>query len=410
MTRTAIHGAGILAVLMLLVFPFLYDGANYNFIMHLWITGFFFAILSSSWALLAGYAGQFSFGHMAFMALGGYTTGLFTNYIRFTSLPTGTCTEFAFDQRWLVLLDPIGVASRPRTCLDVARETWPADVVVAMPSLWLGIVLGVLVGGLFGLLIGALVLRLRLAYLALFTVGFSEIVRATISAEIAVTRGQAGLELVPLFPEGVTLFGSFYGPTHKLPPYYVMLFVFLGCLGLMALLVRSRFGLFIRALREDEEAAQALGVNTVRYKILVFVITSMMAAGAGAVQAHNVGIITPNILIILQMSLVIAMAVIGGLENIVAAAIGAIIITFALELLRTSFVIGGIEVDMTIWRLVFFGLLLMLVLRFWRNGLINSALLRLEREAAARESVARRAAGPDTEADEEPVSKEEKVA
>lgn len=401
MTRTAINGAGVAAILILLAFPLVYGGANYNFIMHLWITAFFFAILASSWALLAGYAGQFSFGHMAFMALGAYTTGLFTNYVRFTSLPTNTCTEFSIGGRYLVLLDPIGVASRPRTCLDIARETWPPDAVVSLPSLWVGILLGILVGAIFGLLIGGLVLRLRAAYLALFTVGFSEIVRATISAEISLTRGQAGLELAPLFPQGITLFGSYFGPAHKLPPYYVMLFLFLACLGIMALLVRSRFGLFVRALREYEDAAQALGVNTVRYKILVFVVTSMMAAAAGAVQAHYVGIITPNILIILQMSLVIAMAVIGGLENIVAAAIGAIIITFALELLRTSFSIGGVSVDMTVWRLVFFGLLLMLVLRFWRNGLINSVILKLERDAVARETVEKRlAAGEAAEAGE----------
>ena len=74
---------------------------------------------------------------------------------------------------------------------------------------------------------------------------------------------------------------------------------------------------------------------------------------------------------IMQMSLVVAMAVIGGLENFAAAAIGAIIIEFVLELLRNSFVIGGVEVDMTIWRLVFFGVLLMVTLRFYRNGLIT---------------------------------------
>ena len=76
-------------------------------------------------------------------------------------------------------------------------------------------------------------------------------------------------------------------------------------------------------------------------------------------------------MMILQMSLVVAMAVIGGLENFAAAAIGAIIIQFLLEFLRESFVIGGVEVDMTLWRLVFFGAVLMITLRFYRNGLIT---------------------------------------
>lgn len=406
MNQTSLRLAGLAGIVFLLVFPLLYTGSNYSFIMHLWITAFFYAILASSWALLAGYAGQFSFGHMAFMAIGGYGTGLFNNYIHFSSAPTHTCTEFAFGERWLVFLDPIGLAASPRTCLDIAREVWAAagsDVIVSQPSLWFGILLGIVMGGLFGFLIGALVLRLRTVYLALFTVGFSEILRAVISAEIALTRGQAGLELKPLFPEGITLFGTYFAATHKLPPYYLMLGLLLGCMAIMGLLIRSRFGLFIRALREDEDAAQALAVNTVRYKILVFVITSMMAAAAGAVQAHYVGIITPNILIILQMSLVIAMAVIGGLESIVAAAIGAIVIQFALELLRTSFDIGPWTIDMSVWRLVFFGLLLMITLRFFRNGLIFSLILKVQRGAVAEETVAkRRTAADDGAANKEP--------
>ena len=191
---------------------------------------------------------------------------------------------------------------------------------------WLGIALGTLMGGIFGLLIGILVLPLRAAYLALFTLGFSEILRAAISAEIAITRGQAGIELPYLFDSGITLFGHHFDKTDKLPPYFVMFFLLLACLGIMTWLAKSKFGLFVRALREDQDAAAALGVNTTRYKVLVFVITSMMAAAAGAVMAHYVRIITPNNLMILQMSLVVAMAVIGGVENFVAAAIGAIII------------------------------------------------------------------------------------
>ncbi|RME43895.1 MAG: branched-chain amino acid ABC transporter permease, partial [Caldilineae bacterium] len=153
-----------------------------------------------------------------------------------------------------------------------------------------------------------------------------------------------------------------------------------------------RFGLFIRALREDEEAAAALGVNIVRYKVLVFTITSLIAATAGAVNAHYITVITPNIFLIAQMSLVIAMAVIGGLESLIAAAIGAIFIEFALEFLRTSFTIGPVVVDMTTWRLVFFGLLLMLTLRFWNNGLLHPLIQRLTRGRALEETVAKRQA------------------
>jgi branched-chain amino acid transport system permease protein len=384
------HVAGALSIIFLFAFPFIYRRPNYDFIMYLWISAFFYAILASSWSLLAGYGGQFSFGHMAFMAIGAYSTGLFSNYVYLTSAPTNLCTEFRIGERFLVLLNPIGVTATPVTCLDVARQAWPADVVVTQPSILWGIVLGVLLGGLFGFLIGALVLRLRAAYLALFTIGFSEILRAAINAEIPITRGQAGLELKPLFHEGLTIFGVTFGAADKLPTYFVMLILFLVCMAVMIWLERSRFGLFLRSLREDEEAAAALAVHTVRYKILVFVITSMMAAAAGAVQAHYIGIITPNIMILLQMSLVIAMAVIGGLESVVSAAIGAIIIVFVLEYLRTSFTIGSLTIDMSVWRLVFFGALLMVTLRFRRNGLIHPVLLWFSRAGLTRETVVKR--------------------
>ena len=125
---------------------------------------------------------------------------------------------------------------------------------------------------------------------------------------------------------------------------------------------------------------------------MVFVLTSMMAAAAGAVMAHYIRIITPNNMMILQMSLVVAMAVIGGVENVVAAAIGAIMINFALEMLRDSFQIGPIEVDMTVWRLVVFGVLLMVTLRFFRNGLIAPLIDYFTRGHVAAETVAMRQA------------------
>ncbi len=387
--KVASWGLGFLAILLMFLAPLGLQNSPY--LMHLAITAFFYAILASSWSLLAGYAGQFSFGHMAFMAIGGYTSALFSTYIRLTSAPTNLCRELPVGNMWLVFLEPVGIkqAGEPN-CLEIAKASMAAGTVIIQPSLWIGVGLGVLMGGIFGLVIGAMVLRLRSTYLALFTIGFSEILRAAISAEIDLTQGQSGMELPPLFPQGINVGSFFFGPASKVPPYYVMLLLFLFCMAIMGWLTASRFGLFIRSIREDEEAAAALGVHVVRYKILVFVITAMMAAAAGTIQNHYIGIITPNVLIILQMSLVISMAVIGGLENIVAAAIGAIVIEFALELLRNSFEIGPLTIDMTTWRLVFFGALLMITLRFFRNGLIYPILLRFTRGNVAAETVAKR--------------------
>ena len=384
--------AALAFLFFLLIFPLLYQGRDYDYIMHILITAFFYAILASSWSMLAGYAGQFSFGHMGFMSIGAYGTALFCHYFYISPVPTGICTEFQFGDSWLIIVNPIGVTSSTLTqdCLGQAREIWDRTVELTRMPVLVGIVLGTIAGGLAGLLVGLLVLRLRAAYLALFTLGFSEILRAAISAEIMITRGQAGLELPALFESGITIFGMEFGKTSKIPPYYIMLLLLIVCLGILAYLARSKFGLFVRALREDQDAAAALGVNTTRYKVLVFTITTAMAAVAGAVQAHYIGIVTPNSLFLLQMSLVVAMAVIGGVENFFAAAIGAIILQVALELLRNSFTIGGFEVDMTIWRLVFFGLLLMITLRFFRNGLLASVIEYFTRSEVARETVAAR--------------------
>ncbi len=298
--RNHIQGLIILITLVTtIVMPFYLQNAS-PYWLHVLIVAYFYAILASSWALLAGIAGQFSFAHLAFMAIGGYTSGLLGIYLN-------------------------------------------------VPPL-LGMLLGTLAAGLAGLLIGALCLRFKASYLALFTIAFSEILRILIRGEYDFTRGDQGLHLEPLYGETIS----------KLPYYFTMLAVLVLGLLFMYWLANSRLGLFLRALREDEEAAAARGVDVVRYKTLAFVITSMIAGLAGVFFAHYIGIITPNIFVLPQMGLVIAMAIIGGVESLIAAAIGGIIVQVSLEVLR----------EFGAWRLVIFGALLVITLRFARNGLI----------------------------------------
>ena len=125
----------------------------------------------------------------------------------------------------------------------------------------------------------------------------------------------------------------------------------------------SRWGLFFRAIRENEDAAAAAGVKVVRFRILAFAITSSFAGLAGGFYGHYIGILTPDIGSVDQMGLVVAMAVIGGAESIVAAMIGALGLEFLVEALRSY---GQ-------WRLVLFGALLLLTMRFARNGLLALA-------------------------------------
>lgn len=315
---------GILAVVLLLVAivaPQIMTALGVPpYQIHILIVGYYFAILASSWALLAGYAGQFSFATMAFMAIGAYTAG--------------------------VLGQQLGT------------------------SVLTGIIIGTLLAGFFGLIIGLLVLRLRRTYLALFTIAFSEILRLALNAERQITGGPDGMSFRPLIPS----------TTSNVPPYYVHLALLVFALAFMYWLASSRFGLFWRSIREDEEAAAAMGVHVVRYKVMVFVVTSMIAGLAGAVYWHYVGIVTPNDLLIRQMSIVITMAVIGGIESLFAAALGAVIIEYGLEFMRP---LGN-------WRLVAFGLLLMITLRFFQNGLLYPILQYLTRRNVGAETVAKR--------------------
>jgi branched-chain amino acid transport system permease protein len=330
---------------------------NQQYWLFIAIQAYFYAMLASSWALLAGYAGQFSFGHIAFMAIASYTSGILGRDLGWSPIP--------------------------------------------------GIIAGTLMSGAVGLIIGFLCLRLRRTYLALFTIAFAEIFRLAVNAELDLTGGPLGLYVDYLLDT-----------SSYVPYYYIFLGLLLGSLASMYWLASSRFGLFFRSIREDEEAAAALGVHIVRYKILAFVVTSMIAGLAGAVDHHFIGFIAPSELIIGRMSLIIAMAVIGGIESLIGAALGAIFIHFSLEWLQqipvpASLMPKLIELTPTLerfglgvgdrgimtyaWRMVAFGLLLMLTLRFWRNGLIHPIIDRLTRRRAREETVSKRALATEVE-------------
>lgn len=327
------------------------------------MTALFYAILASSWSLLAGYTGQFSFAHMAFMGLGTYAAGILIR--------------------------------------DLAFKPWQATIA------------GVLITGLVGLVIGYLCLRMRAVYLALFTIAFAEIFRLVVKAEVEFTGGPNGLELPTYtFPKPLehalrTLI-PFWDANPYIPAYYSLALLFFLSLLFMFLLVRSRFGIFFRAVREDEEAAAALGVHVVNTRVLAFVVSSMIAGLAGIVFHHYIGLIVPDQMQIGRMSLIIAMAVIGGSQNLIGAALGAIFLQFSLEWLQEiplpASVLHqllfleniGFSVDLTsgvlrtnAWRMAAFGLLLMLTLRFWQNGLISPVIDWLARREAV-ETVAQR--------------------
>jgi branched-chain amino acid transport system permease protein len=296
--RALTLAAWLAVAALALAFPYLVNA----YWLSVAVLAMFYAIVTASWTLLAGCAGQFSFGHMAFVSLGAYTSGLLV--------------------KWFDIPVPLGMAA------------------------------GVLSCALIGSGIGYTCLRMRGPYLALFTVAFSEVLRIVIVSENEVTGGSGGLEVTLLF----------HGRTDT-PFYYFGLALLTASLASMQFLVTSRWGLFFRAIRENEDAAAASGVKVVRCRILAFAITSSFAGLAGGFFGHYIGILTPDIGSVDQMGLVVAMAVIGGAESIVAAVLGALGLEFLVEALRSY---GQ-------WRLVLFGALLLLTIRFARNGLMALA-------------------------------------
>lgn len=292
----------LLLMLLAVAFPFLVNA----YWLHVMIIGMMYAIIAASWSLLAGYAGQFSFGHMGFVALGGYTAGL---------LATG-----------------LGI------------------------PLPLGMFAGLLVSALFGGAIGWTCLRMSGPYLAIFTLGFSEVLRITIVTETELTGGTGGLRVPQLFSAATDL-----------PYYYLILVLLLAAVGGMMLVVESRWGLFFRAIRENEQAAAAAGVKVTRFRIIAFAVASSLAGLSGAFYAPYIGILTPDIASTDQMGLVIAMAIVGGVESLPGVVAGAIAVEFLVEALRSY---GQ-------WRLVLFGAVLLFTIRFARNGLLAPSWLRL---------------------------------
>jgi branched-chain amino acid transport system permease protein len=302
--RTLTWGGGLVLAAAVTGFPYLVNG----YWLSVGVLAMFYAIVTASWALLAGYAGQFSFGHMAFVSLGAYTSGLLVD--------------------WFGVPVPLGIAA------------------------------GVLMCGLVGSGVGFVGLRMRGPYLALFTVAFSEVLRIVFVSENEVTGGSGGLEVTPLFRTRTDI-----------PFYYTGVLLLAGSLAVMLGLVASRWGLFFRAIRENEDAAAAAGVKVVRFRVLAFAIASAFAGLGGGFFGHYIGILTPDIGSVDQMGLVVAMAVIGGAESIVAATIGALGLEFLVEALRSY---GQ-------WRLVLFGALLLMTMRFARNGLLALAWRQMSR-------------------------------
>ncbi len=237
-------------------------------------------ILAVSLNLINGYTGQFSLGHAGFMAVGGYTAAVITNQF-------GELNSFA--------------------------------TAVLFPGVLL---VGGLLAAVAGFLVGLPTLRLRGDYLAIVTLGFGEIIRVIFQNMNAV-GGARGLSV-----------------THGLTNFFWAFGFAAVTIYVVTSLVHSTYGRGFIAVRDDEVAAEAMGINTTKYKVTAFVVGAFFAGIAGGLYAHSKQFITPGGFGFMQSITIVVMVILGGMGNTPGVIIAAILLTLLPEGLRA---IAGIE-------------------------------------------------------------------
>jgi len=329
----------LLAVLLLL-FPF--TQAGNTFWIQVTAQAGLFVLAALGLNIVVGSAGLLDLGYVAFFGIGAYTAALTGNAL---------LTNVNFHVPFLLVL----------------------------------FVVSPVVAALFGVLLGAPTLRLRGDYLAIVTLGFGEIVRISLNNLDPLTRGPNGISSIPdpvvggwSIGDGFTL-GGFEISGNSIYFYLLLLLIALT-LAVIYRLNDSRIGRAWVAVREDEVAAAAMGINTTIIKLLAFGAGAFFAGMAGAVNAHLLTQVSPDSYTFPFSVLILAMVVLGGLGNPPGVVLGAIILTFLPEKLR----------EFSDIRFLVFGFALVLMMRFRPEGLLPSARrrseLRATDETAAAES------------------------
>ena len=304
-----------------------------------------FVLLSLGLNIVVGFAGLLDLGYIAFYAVGAYVYALLASPHFNLHLPF-----------WVIL--PIGAA----------------------------------VACFFGILLGAPTLKLRGDYLAIVTLGFGEIVRIflnNLSEPINITNGPKGITTI----DPISIFGVNFSDTSRLGEllvsgpikyYYFLLAVLLFVIVINLRLQNSRIGRAWEAIREDEIAARAMGINTTRIKLLAFAMGASFGGVAGGMFSAMQGFISPESFILTESIMVLAMVVLGGMGNIWGVILGAILLSFVPEILRYTVepaqlaLFGKTIIDPEVIRMLLFGLAMVVMMLFRPAGVLPSALRKRE--------------------------------
>jgi branched-chain amino acid transport system permease protein len=257
---------------------------------------------------------------------------------------------------------------------------------------WVIVPIGAALAAFFGLLLGAPTLKLRGDYLAIVTLGFGEIVRIflnNLSRPVNITNGPQGVAGIDPFridgfdfAQYQTLLGlQFSGPIKY---YYLLLAVVIAVIVINLRLQNSRIGRAWEAIREDEIAASAMGINTRNVKLLAFAMGASFGGLAGGMFSAMQAFISPESFVLVESIMVVSMVVLGGMGNVWGVILGALLLSFVPEILRWTVqplqeaLLGRQLVDPEVIRMLIFGLALVLVMLFRPAGLLPSAVRKRE--------------------------------
>ncbi len=341
---TAVRAGIALVALALLALPFALAAAGTAWV-RITNLAILFVFLSLGLNIVVGFAGLLDLGYIAFYAVGAYVYALLAS---------------------------------PHFNIH-----WP---------FWAILPIGAAVAALFGVLIGAPTLKLRGDYLAIVTLGFGEIVRIflnNLSHPVNITNGPQGIARIDPFRVGGVDFSksdSFLGLTFSGPIkyYYLLLLVLLAVIFINVRLQDSRIGRAWEAVREDEVAARAMGIDTRNIKLLAFAMGASFGGIAGGMFSAIQGFISPESFVLVESIMVVSMVVLGGMGNIWGVILGAVLLSFVPEILRFTVepvqmrVFGRMLIEPEVIRMLIFGFALVLVMAFRPGGLWPSAVRKRE--------------------------------
>ncbi len=289
-----------------------------TYTMHILVLVLMWTTIGMSWNLLGGYCGQVSFGHAAYFGVGAYTAGILYFKLHL--------------------------------------------------SAWWGIPISIAVVALFAFGLGTIVLKLRGPFFALATLASGEVLRITTENTTPFTNGSLGI----LIQERTWV--------AKTPYYYIILAIAALTFVLVRMLVASKWGYYFVAIREDQDAAESLGIDTTRYKTISLVVSAVLTGTCGAFYTNYMGFIDPHIVFALHdISIITIMIVmVGGVATQWGPLVGAGIMVLLAEWIRA---IPGLGAS----HQAFFGVLLIVIIIFLPNGIVGDfrKITRLFRRARA---------------------------